>query len=176
MKWVKLEKSIKKLLLWWRNFWDFSPEFLQRAGICEACFRHVSHFLILFVAFQAQAFAQIEPSVVSRIADAIYVAEGAERAVKPYGIISVKCFSESDCRRICENTIRNNFKRWESSGQEIPFLEFLAARYAPVSAHPLNKNWLPNVKRIIQSDLLKDGLLAEQNRRFFEQEFFEVVK
>ena len=88
--------------------------------------------------------AEISPAQVSRIADAIYLAEGGARA--KYGIKSVSCTSLSDCRRVCENTIKNNYRRWLKAGAKGDFLEFLANRYAPVEVHPLNKNWLPNVR------------------------------
>ena len=81
-----------------------------------------------------------------RLATAIYFSEGAEKARKPFGILSVPCEGYEDCRRICLNTVRNNYKRWEASQKEKSYLEFLAERYAPVKAHPLNTNWLRNVR------------------------------
>lgn len=85
-----------------------------------------------------------------QIADAIYVAEGGARAKKPYGILSVPCDSQSSCRAVCLNTIRNNLKRWERAGRPGEYIDFLASRYAPPTAHPLNRNWKPNVVKILK--------------------------
>lgn len=92
---------------------------------------------------------------VTAIVDAIYQAEGGEKAKKPFGILSVPCNGYSECRKICENTVRNNYRRWQDSNQSVTYLEFLALRYAPigVSNDPknLNPNWLKNVRSILKS-------------------------
>ncbi len=83
------------------------------------------------------------------IANAIYRAEGSEKAVKPYGILAVKCYEEKDCRQICLNTIRNQRVRHKAHECELTYLECLARRYCPVGASDdpqgLNANWLSNV-------------------------------
>lgn len=90
-----------------------------------------------------------------QIADAIYLAEGGVKAKKPYGILSVKCESHSECRRICINTIRNNVKRFSDYGhKDYPdYLSFLASRYAPLGVENdpsnLNQNWLRNVRSLL---------------------------
>lgn len=78
---------------------------------------------------------------------AIYLAEGGSKAKVPYGILSIKVKNETEARQICLNTIRNNKRRYAQYGykQYPDFLSFLASRYCPVKAHPLNKNWLKNV-------------------------------
>lgn len=81
---------------------------------------------------------------------AIYQAEGGKKAKKPYGVLSVKCEADS-CRRVCENTVRNNFQRYLEYGHENydTYIEFLASRYAPIGAdndpNNLNQNWIKNV-------------------------------
>ena len=95
--------------------------------------------------------AHAETINVEKLADAIYLAEGGKKANVPYGIHSVDCNGEKECRKICINTIKNNIKRWEKAreaGYTGDYLTFLGNRYAPPSAHPLNKNWIPNVKRL----------------------------
>jgi len=86
----------------------------------------------------------------NQIANAIYKAEGSEKAKKPYGILSVACEGEQDCRQICLNTIRNQRKRHAKHTCNLTYLECLAKRYAPVGVENdprgLNKNWLKNVK------------------------------
>lgn len=94
----------------------------------------------------------------NQIADAIYLAEGAERAIKPFGILSVKCEGYNDCRCICLNTIRNNRKRYADWGYKLfpTYLEFLASRYAPIGASNdpknLNVNWLKNVRWFLKNE------------------------
>ena len=79
-------------------------------------------------------------------------AEGGKNAIKPYGILSIPCDTEAECRRICKNTIRNNIKRFNDYGHNrfTSYLQFLQSRYAPVGANNdptnLNQNWLKNVK------------------------------
>jgi hypothetical protein len=86
---------------------------------------------------------------VNQITDAIYWAEGGEKASKPYGILSVPCSSEGDCRNICKNTVRNNYERWIKQGQTQDYIEFLANRYAPIGSSNdpsgLNQHWIKNV-------------------------------
>ena len=86
-----------------------------------------------------------------QIADAVYLAEGGINAKKPFGILSVPCSGYEDCRRICLNTIRNNHRRWENAGSPGDFISFLGARYAPVKSHPLNKNWISNVRYFLEA-------------------------
>lgn len=91
----------------------------------------------------------------TQIADAIYLAEGGERA-KPYyyGIRSIPCESKSSCRKICENTIEKNRIRFKKYGYKKykDFISFLASRYCPTEGRNLTKaerringNWEKNV-------------------------------
>lgn len=85
----------------------------------------------------------------NKVVDAIYRAEGGAKAKVPFGILSVKCDGYDDCRKVCYNTVKNNYDRWQKSDKSKTYLEFLRDRYCPVEAHPLNKNWLKNVKRFL---------------------------
>ena len=79
--------------------------------------------------------------------DAIYIAEGGKRAKKPYGILSVQCNTEQQCRRICKNTVSNNRKRFKRQDKYKNFLFFLADRYCPKDVDRIgNRNWKKNVK------------------------------
>lgn len=105
----------------------------------------VSLWLIFASCVQAEIYSSTE------IASAIYVIEGGPNAKKPYGILSVPCNGEKDCRNICLNTVENSFTRWQIAGSQGDFLGYLANRYAPTknaSNDPqgLNKNWLRNLK------------------------------
>lgn len=109
-------------------------------------------YTLLFLILSGVALAEEQPDF-NKLVDAIYFAEGAERAKKPFGILSVSCDGYEDCRKICYNTVRNNWRRWQNKTHNADkyntYLEFLASRYAPigVSNDPtnLNKNWLKNV-------------------------------
>lgn len=90
----------------------------------------------------------------TEIINAIYHAEGGEKAQFPYGIRSVSCESKSACRKVCENTIRNNRIRYAKTkpGQYPDFISFLGSRYCPTrgrtltpSERRLNGNWKKNV-------------------------------
>lgn len=94
-----------------------------------------------------RAAAAPDPVRVERIVDAIYRAEGGERARVPYGILSVKVRDAAHARQICRNTVVNNYRRWEQSGKPGDFLLFLAMRYCPPSVDPVgHRNWLRNVR------------------------------
>ena len=87
-----------------------------------------------------------------QIVNAIYKAEGGAKAQYFYGIRSIECSGDTECRKICSNTVRNNRKRFADYGfKDYPdYISFLASRYCPVGAdndpHGLNKNWEKNVR------------------------------
>ena len=87
-----------------------------------------------------------------RVADAIYRAEVGARAKVAYGVLSVKVRNAQEARQVCLNSIRNSRKRWERVGQPGDWLAYFASRWCPPSAHPLNRNWLRNVRAILQHD------------------------
>jgi hypothetical protein len=93
----------------------------------------------------------------NRVVDAIYIAEGGAKAKKPFGILSVPCSDYEDCRKVAYNTVRNNYHRWIAGGRKGEYLAFLANRYCPVGADNdpggLNKHWLGNVTRLVESGL-----------------------
>ena len=86
-----------------------------------------------------------------QIINAIYLAEGGDRAEYPYGIRSISCGSRAECLKICRNTVRNNRQRFADYGHKSypDFISFLGSRYCPVGAgndpKGLNKNWIKNV-------------------------------
>jgi hypothetical protein len=91
--------------------------------------------------------AVVVPYSDEEIVNAIRKAEGTWT----YGIKSIKCETEKECRQICLNTVRNNRKRFARlsvSSQE--FIHFLGSRYCPIGAdndpRGLNKNWEKNVR------------------------------
>ena len=50
----------------------------------------------------------------------------------------------------CACTIRNHHARHEAHACGLEFLECLGNRYCPPDAHPLNKNWLKNVRYFLE--------------------------
>jgi len=90
----------------------------------------------------------------NQVVDAIYIAEGGERARKAFGILSVDCNGYAECRRVCYNTVRNNYKRYIQAGRKGDFIVFLGSKYCPVGASNdplgLNKNWISNVNSIME--------------------------
>lgn len=83
------------------------------------------------------------------LANAIFKAEGGYKAKYLYGIVSVPYKDEAGARRICLNTIRNQYKRHARHNCGKDYLQCLADRYCPINASNdpsgLNKNWLRNV-------------------------------
>lgn len=75
-----------------------------------------------------------------RWVDAIRRAEGNPN----YGVINGNCLVDEPghCRYMCKEIVRVHHGRWDGRGR---FLDYLASKYAPVSAHPLNRNWKRNV-------------------------------
>lgn len=111
----------------------------------------MSKWLLLLLLLTTPCLAQNYTN--DQIADAIYKAENSKRY--PYGIMSIDTKGdEVYARKICLNTIRNNRKRYADYGYKDydTYLEFLASRYCPVEAHPLNKYWLKNVRYFLQYD------------------------
>jgi len=83
-----------------------------------------------------------------RLADAIYIAEGGAKAKWPYGVLRVK--DPKKARRICLQIIETESQVYdrllEQRFVELSFIDFLALRYCPPHAHPLNSSWPKNVK------------------------------
>jgi len=90
------------------------------------------------------------------IVNAIYKAEGADKATYLYGIRSVSYDTPEEARQICFNTVRNNRKRYQNYGHDkySTYLEFLQSRYCPIGADNdpkgLNNHWLKNVKFFLE--------------------------
>lgn len=94
--------------------------------------------------------AQAEPNY-ERLANAIYRAEGGAKTSHPYGILTK--YKKTTPRQACINTCKH---AWKDCPDKNKYLEFLAARYAPVGASNdptgLNSNWLKNVSFYYKKD------------------------
>ncbi len=110
--------------------------------------------LAIFFAVFALKGSALTTNQVEIIVASIYRLEGGDKAKAPYGILSVKVKGKEDAKRICENTVRNNWRRWEKAGKKGKYFDFLADRYCPPSADPQgNKNWKKNIRKISGLDL-----------------------
>ena len=90
---------------------------------------------------------------VDEVVDAIWKAEGGEKATYPYGIRSIPCGTKESCRRIATNTVRNQIVRWTADGRKESFLQSLQKRYCPVGGSLDNgtcANWRRNVEFFIR--------------------------
>ena len=115
---------------------------IKRTVIVALLFAHLS--------LQCPSLWASSPEYFNQVVDAIYFAEGGPKAKIPYGILSVRVSSKEEARSVCYGTVKNNYARWLKSGQRVPFLEFLGARYCPVGAtndpNGLNRHWVKNVR------------------------------
>jgi hypothetical protein len=118
----------------------------------------LKHFVLLvIVAMLATApnlfgreAGQLSDAEINRMVAAIYRIEGGDKARVPYGILSVKVKDKESARRVCYNTVRNNYVRWTKSGKPDDFAKFIAARYCPPSADAVgHKNWVNNFRKIV---------------------------
>lgn len=106
---------------------------------------------ILAVLITTAANAAMPKGYDSKLADAIWKAEGGHKTKWPYGVKSVKVSSVSEARRVTIISVRNNWSRWERAGRPEPFVKFMARRWCPESADPQgHKNWVRNVGRFVK--------------------------
>jgi len=96
----------------------------------------------------------------NKLADAIYIAEGGSRAVKPYGILRDYCKAgdrDGKCRKGCIQTINKRLKMWSSEGEPGDFISYLSKSYCPIGASNdpkgLNKNWVKNVSHFYNKEV-----------------------
>ena len=112
--------------------------------------------LVLSLLLSTQAWAGGVP-VFNKLVEAIGKAENSIKY--PYGIKSIDTHGDrAYARRICYNTVKNNWVRYERSktghsrGLGGDFLTFLGQRYCPTSGKltpletALNRNWVSNVR------------------------------
>ena len=87
----------------------------------------------------------------NKIVATIYIIEGGSHTKYPYGVRSIETVGDTNkARRICLNTVSNNFQRWNAQIKESDYFNFLASKYCPVSADPQgHRNWLHNIQSIL---------------------------
>lgn len=83
-----------------------------------------------------------------QLVQAIYKAEGGDKAAVPYGLIySAWCKQEPGwCAYYASEIVAINYERWLRRGKPGEFIDWLGSTYCPPSAHKLNRAWTKNVK------------------------------
>lgn len=123
---------------------------------------NIKIILLAFSLVGLSAFAQTkEERFFNRVVDTIWYVEGGNKTKFPYGIVSIKTNGDiTKSKRICYNTVKNNYFRWIAAGREGDYFEFLAKKYAPIGAKNdpkgLNRNWLKNF-RFYYDKLKREG-------------------
>lgn len=116
-------------------------------------------FLLISAIFLANngVSGQLTDISANKIADCIYKLEGGAKTKYPYGIKSINTFGNQEvARRICLNTIKNNYVRWVKTSKTNDFLNFLADKYCPPSCDKQgNLNWKKNINKMIDAESKK---------------------
>jgi len=101
--------------------------------------------IILFFLFLGVARA--DNYSVNEVVNAIYKAESGAKTNFPYGIKSIDTKGNvAYAKRICRQSVVNNYKRWLKANKPKCFIEFMRDRFCPLSDSKLNANWVKNVK------------------------------
>jgi len=108
----------------------------------------IALLLILLIISSARADDYTDEQIVN----AIYIIEGGAKATYAYGIRSVEYSTIAEARKICFNSVRNGRKRWIKASKPYDLITFIGMRYCPTNTHPLNANWVKNVKAILKRD------------------------
>jgi hypothetical protein len=106
---------------------------------------------LLFLLFSLSCAAQpIDLAYRDKIVKAIYIAEGGAKTKYPFGIKSINTNGDyNKAKRICENTVSNNWDRWVKAGKTNNYIDFLADRYCPPSCDKQgNLNWKKNIRAL----------------------------
>jgi hypothetical protein len=113
--------------------------------------------LIMFVIVFALCFlvffigkAHAQEVDIPKLADSIYLAEGGAKTSHPYGILAK--YNHTTPRQACINTINHALRDFKGGD----FIVFLGSRYCPPNAHPLNQNWIKNVRYFYERNKSKD--------------------
>lgn len=124
----------------------------------------MKNILIIFVVFSCflcysgpnntnlSKFSPINDKYANSILNAIFVVEGGNKTKYPFGIKSIDTKGNKElAKRICLNTIKNNYLRWQADGKpEHCYLDYLANRYCPMSCDKVgNTNWKKNIHRLV---------------------------
>lgn len=107
--------------------------------------KNYSYLVILGIFLSCGRCWALTEDEIGRIADSI---KRAENSVKyPYGIKSINTHGDEEyARKICMNTVRNNYRRWVAAGKHGRFIAFLGDKYCPKADDPTGHAvWARNV-------------------------------
>lgn len=91
---------------------------------------------------------EINKEYLNKVVNAIYIAEGKDKTLYPYGIKSVSYSGSEEARKICNNTVRNHYRRWQACSCKKDFISCLGKRYCPNPTE--TKIWIKNVEFYIR--------------------------
>jgi len=129
---------------------DHMTDYLKMFAIATAI---LFGSLFLVHGCSGPAFAAEREYTLDQWADAIRQAERNPN----YGILSIPCNSEAQCRKYCKNTVYNTLVKYRADRckEGESDIDCLARRYAPIGAsndpQNLNKNWKKNVLYFLRS-------------------------
>lgn len=107
-------------------------------------------------------------SLVPQIAAAVKVAENNP---KNNGVLSVPTANAGQASTVLDNSVYNNFVRWDQAGRPGKFVDFMQRRWAPIGVsndpHNLNKNWAGNVRGALQRNPNVDYPVLQANNIAF---------
>jgi len=88
--------------------------------------------------------------LVPQISSAVKVAENNPRN---HGVLSV---NTNNPAKVLDDSVYNNFVRWQQAGRPGKFVDFMQQRWAPIGVKNdpknLNKNWSKNVRGALRRD------------------------
>lgn len=114
--------------------------------------------LYMTISYSTAASAEgLEGYTLDQWADAIYVAEGGERAKWPYGVIYAGCSWDdvAFCRKVARNTVYRTLVRYREGRCQLNEDSFscMARRYAPIGAdndpRGFNHHWQKNMVALL---------------------------
>lgn len=148
---AKAIKEVRKILR--RDISE--PSFCEESSMPTSSFRAKIGFVLFILGAVLIGSCQVVHAFTDeQYVNAIYIAEGGLNARYPYGIRSVQCSNQQECRSVCLRTVRNNIKRFETSElkHHEQYLQFLANIYCPTRGRNLtarersiNRYWVKNV-------------------------------
>ena len=94
--------------------------------------------LLTLLSFNCYGYETFNDAYVQKLTQAIYKTEGGSKTKYPYGIHWETNYAKA--KRIAENTVRNNHRRWKASGSSEDYISFLSKRYCPYNSEVWRKN------------------------------------
>lgn len=111
--------------------------------------------IIIVLGAISQGFCEGKVYTIGDLANAIYWAEGGEKASHAYGILAH--YKNTSDRQACINTIHGAKHRYIKEGSKEDFILYLSRSYCPIGAKNdptgLNVHWVKNVRYFLNRGL-----------------------